>query len=520
MARLTYPDYETIVVYDGCDDDSATIARRHGTTVLETRHRGLSAARNAGALCAEGKIVAYLDDDAFPDPDWLNYIAAGLRDRRHGGVGGPNIPPEGGRTAECVAAAPGGPIHVLISDREAEHVPGCNMAFRKRALEEIGGFDERFRVAGDDVDLCWRLQEAGWRLGFQRRRCRLAPPPRLDPPLPAPAVRLRQGRGAVGGQVAAALQPRRLLALGGTDLRRPGERLAAPPPDASVTGPGGAGSSSRSTTRRRAASTGCCLRRSSFWCCSPCSMSPSSAPSGRRCCWRWCRCSVALAALLWRAVAGGIAAVPARPDHSRLETWRRRGLVSALFLLQPVARLAGRLRNGLSPWRRRLSPGAAWPRPRTIELWSEAWRASQVYLQALQDALAARGGYVRSGGPFDRWDLDLRAGPLGGVKMRTVVEEHGSGNQLLRLRIWPRVSAKGAGVLLVLAALTAWAFASGELVAGIAFARRWFSPSASESGLRDRDEPRPLRARSRGGDDAEAAGGTGEPEPAAAEPPG
>ena len=136
----------------------------------------------------------------------------------------------------------------------------------------------------------------------------------------------------------------------------------------------------------------------------------------------------------------------------------------------PAARLAGRLRNGLSPWRRRLSPGAAWPRPRTVELWSEAWRPPQVYLQALQDALAARGGYVRSGGPFDRWDLDLRAGPLGGVKIRTVVEEHGSGNQLLRVRIWPRASAKGGGVLLMLAALTAWAFASGELVAGIAFA--------------------------------------------------
>ena len=45
-------------------------------------------------------------------------------------------------------------------------MPGCNMAFRKAALEEIGGFDERFRVAGDDVDVCWRLQESGWTLGF------------------------------------------------------------------------------------------------------------------------------------------------------------------------------------------------------------------------------------------------------------------------------------------------------------------------------------------------------------------
>src|SRR4029077_21028564 len=93
---------------------------------------------------------------------------ASLRPDAHAGNGGPNIPPEDdGWIAEGVAAPPGGPIHVLISACEAGHVPGCNMAFRKSALEEIGGFDERFRVAGDDVDICWRLQESGRSLGFR-----------------------------------------------------------------------------------------------------------------------------------------------------------------------------------------------------------------------------------------------------------------------------------------------------------------------------------------------------------------
>ena len=57
-------------------------------------------------------------------------------------------------------------MHVLLSDREAEHIPGCNMAFRTECLEAIGGFDPQFRVAGDDVDVCWRLRECGWTLGF------------------------------------------------------------------------------------------------------------------------------------------------------------------------------------------------------------------------------------------------------------------------------------------------------------------------------------------------------------------
>ena len=66
----------------------------------------------------------------------------------------------------AIAHAPGGPVHVLLSDEIAEHIPGCNMAYRLDRLQAIGGFDVRFKVAGDDVDICWRLQERGWTLGF------------------------------------------------------------------------------------------------------------------------------------------------------------------------------------------------------------------------------------------------------------------------------------------------------------------------------------------------------------------
>ena len=68
---------------------------------------------------------------------------------------------------------------MLLSDEIAEHIPGCNMAFWKASLEAIGGFDPQFRIAGDDVDICWRLQDQGWTVGLQPRRRRLAPPPRL-----------------------------------------------------------------------------------------------------------------------------------------------------------------------------------------------------------------------------------------------------------------------------------------------------------------------------------------------------
>jgi len=55
---------------------------------------------------------------------------------------------------------------VLISDEIAEHIAGCNMAFRREVLTQLGGFDPVYRAAGDDVDICWRLQDAGYTIGF------------------------------------------------------------------------------------------------------------------------------------------------------------------------------------------------------------------------------------------------------------------------------------------------------------------------------------------------------------------
>jgi len=93
------------------------------------------------------------------DPDWLTYLIATFLRSGRAAVGGPNFPPpEDALVPSAVAVSPGGPTHVLLNDEVAEHIPGCNMAFRKEVLQEINGFDPVFRAAGDDVDLCWRLQ--------------------------------------------------------------------------------------------------------------------------------------------------------------------------------------------------------------------------------------------------------------------------------------------------------------------------------------------------------------------------
>ena len=111
-------------------------------------------------------MIAYTDSDCVADPNWLIHLVHQLTRSGAAAVGGPNLTPEDGWLAACVAAAPGQPTHVLVSDQVAEHIPGCNMAFRREALEAINGFDPQFRKAGDDVDICWRLQHEGLLITF------------------------------------------------------------------------------------------------------------------------------------------------------------------------------------------------------------------------------------------------------------------------------------------------------------------------------------------------------------------
>lgn len=164
----SYPDYEIIVVDDGSTDHTQEVLSHFPEfRVITQQNLGLSVARNRGIEASLGSVVAFTDSDCMPDPDWLYYLIQTLETEGSAAVGGPNISPPATQWIQAaVAAAPGSPSHVLFDDRRAEHVPGCNMAFRKEALEQIGGFDPLYRKAGDDVDVCWKLLDLGYQIAF------------------------------------------------------------------------------------------------------------------------------------------------------------------------------------------------------------------------------------------------------------------------------------------------------------------------------------------------------------------
>jgi glycosyltransferase involved in cell wall biosynthesis len=465
LLRLDYPNYEVIVVNDGSTDRTAEIAERYGFPVVTTENRGLSSARNTGLAMATGEIVAYIDDDAFADPHWLRYLARTFLTTDHAGVGGPNIAPaRDGLIAECVAHSPGNPVHILLSDSQAEHIPGCNMAFRKAALEAIGGFDPQFRIAGDDVDVCWRLQQQGWTLGY------------------SPGAMVWHHRR---NSIRAYWKQQRNYGKAESFLEKkwPEKYNIA----GHVTWAGrvyGNGHQYKAWSRGRV--------YHGVWGSAPFqSIYPS--PAGALESWlsmpEWYLAvavlapisvlgfiwfplfyalpllALALYAPVFQALISSARVCFSAPPRSRLDWLQLRAVTALLHLLQPLARLTGRLQSGLTPWRHK-GNAFVFPWPKSLATWTGRWREPGERLKLFEAHLRKAGVHVQRGGEYDRWDLQVRAGALGSARCVMAVEDHGAGNQFVRLKLWPRCSLFEVLPAAFLASLSALAALDGAWTAG------------------------------------------------------
>jgi hypothetical protein len=177
LEKLEGDPFEVCVVQGPTHDETAEVLRQWSgrIKIAKSGERNISISRNIGIGLAAGDIVAFLDDDAFPEPSWLQRLIAAFD--------APNVAGAGGLVLDHTGLTPQY-LHSSIDrfgradtfnrkplDRynfpfsyNVPYMQGTNCAFRRTALISVGGFDEEYEYFLDEADLCCRLNDSGWKL--------------------------------------------------------------------------------------------------------------------------------------------------------------------------------------------------------------------------------------------------------------------------------------------------------------------------------------------------------------------
>lgn len=181
LAQLRMRDFETIAIgaAPAVEDHGAPPSLARRIVYAQCEERNISLSRNLGVALSRGEFIAFIDDDAAPEPDWLDWLLKPFAEPKVGGVGG-FVRGRNGVDFQWRGA---------LVDRFGDHRPlltedlslpgldeaagehfvstvGVNGAFRREALLGIGGFDENYRYFLDESDVCLRLREAGWKIAL------------------------------------------------------------------------------------------------------------------------------------------------------------------------------------------------------------------------------------------------------------------------------------------------------------------------------------------------------------------
>jgi GT2 family glycosyltransferase len=181
LLAQTRPIGEIVVVDSSDDDETARLVADHYPGVdyvTNTLGRGhTAAARDIGYRRTTGEILAFVDDDAFAEPDWLEHLVPFYADPTVGGVGGRQIRRQPGELTDEVdtigrllpdgtltggfAADPGHPVDV-------DHLLGANMSFRRSAIDAVGGIRDGYggTCLREETDVSLQVTGAGYRLVY------------------------------------------------------------------------------------------------------------------------------------------------------------------------------------------------------------------------------------------------------------------------------------------------------------------------------------------------------------------
>ena len=172
-----YADFEVIVVNGPSEDGTDAILAAYGDSIRVARCdiANLSASRNIGLGLACGEIVAFLDDDAIPEPTWLEALVRPFEDPQVGAAGGFIRDHTGvGFQVRVITCDRTGRLETFMSEQSANldqrpgadrvlSATGANVAFRRDLIVELGGFDENYRYLLEETDLNFRIMDAGYR---------------------------------------------------------------------------------------------------------------------------------------------------------------------------------------------------------------------------------------------------------------------------------------------------------------------------------------------------------------------
>ncbi|NQT89938.1 MAG: glycosyltransferase family 2 protein [Candidatus Omnitrophica bacterium] len=160
------PD-EVVVVDDASTDDTARIVSRYPVRLVgHKRNKGLAAARNTAIKSIDADLIASLDADCVPEPDWLSLLSKRVRAGKASGAGG--------RLAEAHTTTVFDlwrSTHMRQYWHKKQTQPpflfGSNALFCKEALMKAGLYKEDLRNNYEDVDICQRLKKKGCKLSYE-----------------------------------------------------------------------------------------------------------------------------------------------------------------------------------------------------------------------------------------------------------------------------------------------------------------------------------------------------------------
>ena len=160
-------DWEVLVVDNGSSDGTADIARRYARclpacTVVEGLRRGHAAPRNDGARAARGELLVYCDADDVVAPGWLRAMAVAAR---HNDLVGGWLD-AAALNDEATRSWHGSYPRDRLRSWLLPYSGSGNFAIWAEVLRDLGGWSSDYENGAEDVELCWRAQVAGYRLGF------------------------------------------------------------------------------------------------------------------------------------------------------------------------------------------------------------------------------------------------------------------------------------------------------------------------------------------------------------------